>query len=61
MPKSFVKFSRRIFIQKWILDPAIDSTQRGGPNAHLIDQKRPEKHRQNYFLKKLVQIEKLGF
>ena len=47
MPKSCVKISRRIFTQNWILDPAIDSARRGGPNAHLIGQKRRKKYQQN--------------
>ena len=52
----FAKIFRRIFTQYWILDPEIDSSQRGEQNAHLIDQKRRKKHGQTLFLKNLVEI-----
>ena len=57
MTKSFWHFSRRILTQILFLDSEIDSTQRGGPNAHLIDQKGQKKHRQKLFLKNLDRIE----
>ena len=56
-----MRISRRIFTQNWILDPEIDSTQRAHQNAHLIDQKRPKKHRQKLFLKNSVEIAKVSF
>ena len=61
MRKSFVTFFRMIFTQNSNLDPEIDSTPRAQQNAHLIDQKRPQKYQQKLFLKNLVEIEYLLF